>query len=118
MSKTVYTFSGVTFVRQAGGEFERWFADESSYSVNKILRGSSRRVVIDVAGASWPKLALRAQLATLADVATLRGLARQAGTLSSTRGRSARVFLAGVAEPEASNTSYGLTLDLTFERLS
>jgi hypothetical protein len=121
VTKTIYTLTvgavSVAFTRQTDAGFERWFAEDGAYTANKILRGTSRRVVIDTAGAVWPKLTIRAEFATLAAVATCRTLARGRGTLSNTRGRGATIYLATIAEPE-SDSAYGLTLDLTFERLS
>lgn len=119
--KTVYTLTvagvALTFTRPERDP-ERWFAEDSNYRANKILRGVDRRVVIDIGGANWPKLTIRAEFTTTANVATARTFARKTGTLSNTRGRSATVYLATIAEPEIDATAYGRILDLSFEKLS
>ena len=118
---TAYTLTigstALTLYRLVGDGFERWFDEDGDYTANKILRGSARQVVIDVAGASWPPLTLEVECANAAAVATLRGLARQSGTLSNTRGRSASVYLARVREPEREGL-YGVVAEITVERLS
>ena len=120
MSKTVYTLTvgatSVTFVRQVSGEFERFFSPQAAYATSKILRGTTRRTVIDVAGVDYPALTLRAEFTTAADAATCRDLTGQQGTLTNTRGQSATVLLAKAIRTET--PSYAYTLDLTFERLS
>lgn len=122
MSTTVYTLvvgaTTVTFTRQASGEFERWFEEDTAYSESYILRGTSRRVVIDVGGVTYSPLAIRAEVADAATIATLRSLRAQQGTLSNTRGRSAAAMLMAIRESEPSNTSYGRVVDLTFKRLN
>jgi hypothetical protein len=122
MSKTVYTFAvgaaSVTFTRQAGGEFDAWFEEDTAHTESKILRGTSRRTVIDVGGTNYSPLGLRAEFASTAAAATLRGLRAQSGTLSNSRGETATAMLITAKRTEVGNTTYGLVLDLTFKRLS
>jgi hypothetical protein len=122
MNKTVYTFTvdgtAVTFTRLIGGEFDAWFEEDTAHTENKILRGSSRRTVIDVGGTSYSPLGLRAEFASTAAAAAMRGLRAQEGALSNSRGETATAMLITAKRTEADNTSYGRVLDLTFKRLS
>jgi hypothetical protein len=121
MSKTTYTYTvggtTVTFTHQAGGEFERWFEEDTAHTESYILRGTSRRLVIDVGGVTYSPLRVRAEVASEATIATLRSLRAQQGTLSNSRGRSASAILLTIRESEPNNTSYGRIADLTFKRL-
>lgn len=117
---TTYTLTvgstALTFMRPEG-EFDRWFNQEPAYTKSKVLRGTSARTVIDVGADDWAALTIKAAFLSAANVTTARGFVGQAGTLANTRGFSAAVFVAKVGEAEES-ALYGLTLDLTFERLS
>lgn len=122
MSHTVYTFATddgdtVTFTRPANESFERWFAISPTYNKSLILRATERRTVYDIGGYDYPQLTIRAVFASEADRVLCKSMAMRRATLTNTRGREADVLLVKVGEGEGEGSQYGLTLDLTFEKV-
>ena len=109
---TVYTFSGVDFVRILDGDsFQPWAFAELTYSADSVLGGTVK--YLDIGSSVAPAFSFRAALNSASDRFTLRGLLGTTGTLSNTRGRSDTMTLVKATPIDGQANQFWA--DLTFE---
>lgn len=109
---TVYTFSGVDFVRVLeGNDFVPWAFGEIQYTKDAILGGT--QIYLDIGADVAPAFSMRALVLTAIDRFTLRNLRGTTATLSNTRGRSNSMTLVKASPIDGpANQFY---IDLVFE---
>lgn len=112
MSRTIYTFMGVSFYRVVEGEqFQPWAFPETQYTADPVLGGT--QVYLDVGGDSTALLEMVGSCTSDVDRAALKNGRGTTGVLSNTRGRSNTYTL--VKATPVDSTPYSLRLiQLTF----
>jgi hypothetical protein len=108
---TIYTFAGVSFIREREDIMQPWFFPESVYTKDPVLRGT--KVYIDFGASVAPPLSFRARVLTDNDRAALKNALGSTGTLSNTHGRTGTVSL--VKSTPMDGLSNQRLIDLTFE---
>lgn len=110
--RRLWSWGGVTFVRRVEDPpFASWFEQEIIRQVDPIV-GSAQRY-IDIGGATYAPLTLRAEFASADDLATILGRWGQTATLDNAGGKTATALLVKVAE--LIDPSAAALADLTFE---
>jgi hypothetical protein len=108
---TIYTFAGVSFIRQRDGDtMQPWAFAETQYTKDAILGGGS---YLDIGGDVAPPLSFRARVLTTADRSALKMARGTTAVLSNTRGRSDTMTL--IKATPVDGLANQLDIDLTFE---
>lgn len=113
--RTTYTFSSITFTRQAGDEVVPWFYPDGAYTKDPVLYGT--KVYVDVGASTYPPMSFRATCASSADRSALIAALWTSGTLSNSRGHSGTALLVKAIPINTGIYAATWAVDVAFEYL-